>query len=146
VATAFRRHGRSAIEIVGVVGDVRNQNLKDATEAEIYTAAWQDVFSGMSFVVRTSVAPASLSAAVRQTVRELDAAVAKFALRHERDRPADVCGDCAAVAPGGAASLLDSGAAGDESGPAGRFTMRMIGRVSRKCDVDKSRCCRERSW
>jgi len=61
-------------EIVGVAADVRNKELKEETEPEIYTAAWQDAFAGMTFVIRASVEPASLATAVRQAVREVDSA------------------------------------------------------------------------
>src|SRR6266511_2148661 len=61
-------------EGVGVVGDVRSLELKDKAEPEIYLCAWQDAFAGMSFVLRTSVEPSGLAAAVREAVREVDAA------------------------------------------------------------------------
>ncbi len=61
-------------EVVGVVGDVRSLELKDKAEPEIYLCAWQDAFAGMSFVLRTSVEPSGLAAAVREAVREVDAA------------------------------------------------------------------------
>jgi putative ABC transport system permease protein len=61
-------------EVVGVVGDVRSIELKDKAEPEVFTCAAQDAFGGMSFVVRTSVDPASLSGAARQTIGEIDPA------------------------------------------------------------------------
>jgi putative ABC transport system permease protein len=61
-------------EVVGVVGDVRSLGLHEKPEAEIFTASAQDPFAGMSFVIRTSVDPASLAGAVRQTMHEIDAA------------------------------------------------------------------------
>ncbi|HEY6401983.1 MAG TPA: ABC transporter permease [Blastocatellia bacterium] len=69
------------VEIVGVAANVRNKELKDEAEPEIYTAAWQDAFSGMTFVIRSSVEPASLATAVRQAVREVDPAQPVSALR-----------------------------------------------------------------
>jgi putative ABC transport system permease protein len=68
-------------EIVGVAADVRNKELKDEAEPEIYTASWQDAFAGMTFVIRSSVEPASLATAVRQAVREVDPAQPVSALR-----------------------------------------------------------------
>jgi putative ABC transport system permease protein len=61
-------------EIVGVVANVRSLELQDEAEPEIYTAARQDAFAGMTFVIRSSVEPASLATAVRQAAREVDPA------------------------------------------------------------------------
>jgi putative ABC transport system permease protein len=61
-------------EIVGVAANVRNKELQEETDPEIYTAAWQDAFAGMTFVIRASVEPASLGTAVRQAAREVDPA------------------------------------------------------------------------
>jgi putative ABC transport system permease protein len=61
-------------EIVGVAANVRSLELQDEAEPEIYTAAWQDAFAGMTFVIRASVEPASLGTAVRQAAREVDLA------------------------------------------------------------------------
>jgi putative ABC transport system permease protein len=61
-------------EIVGVAANVRNKELQSEAEPEIYTAAWQDAFAGMMFVIRASVEPASLATAVRRAVREVDPA------------------------------------------------------------------------
>jgi putative ABC transport system permease protein len=61
-------------EIVGVVANVRSLELQEAPLPEVYTAAWQDAFSTMSFVLRTSIEPAALTAAVRQAGREVDKA------------------------------------------------------------------------
>jgi putative ABC transport system permease protein len=61
-------------EIVGVVASVRSLELQEAPLPEVYTAALQDAFSTMSFVIRTSIEPAGLTAAVRQAVQEVDRA------------------------------------------------------------------------
>ncbi|HKQ77448.1 MAG TPA: ABC transporter permease [Blastocatellia bacterium] len=61
-------------EIVGVAANVRNKELQGEAEPEIYTAAWQDAFAGMTFVIRASVDPTTLATAVRQAVREVDPA------------------------------------------------------------------------
>jgi putative ABC transport system permease protein len=68
-------------EIVGVSANVRNKELQEEAEPEIYTAAWQDAFGGMTFVIRSSVEPVSLAMAVRQAAREVDPAQPVFALR-----------------------------------------------------------------
>jgi putative ABC transport system permease protein len=68
-------------EIVGVSANVRNKELQEEAEPEIFTAAWQDAFGGMTFVIRSSVEPASLAMAVRQAAQEVDPAQPVFALR-----------------------------------------------------------------
>ena len=45
-------------EIVGVVGNVRSIELREEPASEIYLSYLQDVFSGMSFVIRTQIEPA----------------------------------------------------------------------------------------
>jgi putative ABC transport system permease protein len=62
------------LEIVGVVGDIRSLELNSEPTPEIYSASAQDAFGNMSFAIRTSVEPASLAAAVRQAVQEVDKA------------------------------------------------------------------------
>jgi putative ABC transport system permease protein len=62
-------------EIVGVVGNVRSLELREAPTAELYFSSQQDLWPAMSLVVRSNVEPASLSAAVRQAVNEVDRSV-----------------------------------------------------------------------
>jgi predicted permease len=66
------------IEIVGVVANVHSLELQEAPVPEVYTAAAQDAFSTMSFVIRTTNEsggePAALTAAVREAVHEVDKA------------------------------------------------------------------------
>ncbi|MEK6321127.1 MAG: ABC transporter permease [Acidobacteriota bacterium] len=59
-------------EIVGVVANVRNIELNTEPLPDIYTSYMQDPFAGMSFVIRTALEPASLAAAVRESVQEVD--------------------------------------------------------------------------
>jgi putative ABC transport system permease protein len=59
-------------EIVGVVGNVRSIELAEEPTAEIYVSSLQDVFANMSFVIRTSIEPEGLAAAVRQAVSDVD--------------------------------------------------------------------------
>jgi putative ABC transport system permease protein len=59
-------------EIIGVVADVRNLELREAASPEFYTSALQDTWTGMSVVVRTTVEPASLAQEVRRIVAEVD--------------------------------------------------------------------------
>ncbi|MEK6410274.1 MAG: ABC transporter permease [Acidobacteriota bacterium] len=61
-------------EIVGVVANVRSIELQEDPLAEVYTASLQDAFVGMSIVIRTTIEPAGLTAAVRQAVQDVDRA------------------------------------------------------------------------
>ena len=63
------------LEIVGVVADVKNLELKDPPEPEFYFSTLQGPFRTMSVVVRTNVEPTSLVSAVRQAVAEVDKTV-----------------------------------------------------------------------
>jgi len=68
------------LEIVGVVADVKNQELKDPPEPEFYFSTLQNPFQTMSIVIRSTVEPNSLVSSVRQAVSEVDktAPVADF--------------------------------------------------------------------
>jgi putative ABC transport system permease protein len=59
-------------EIVGVVGNVRSLELREEPTAELYFSIVQDWWPNRSLVVRSSVEPSSLTAAVRQVVNEVD--------------------------------------------------------------------------
>ena len=62
-------------EIVGVVANIRSLELREEPAAEIYFSFRQDSWPAMSLVVRSSVEPDSLAAAVRQVVNEVDKSV-----------------------------------------------------------------------
>ena len=62
-------------EIVGVVANVRSLELREESQSEIYFSSLQDYWAAMSLVVRSTVEPSSLSAAVRQAVNEVDKSV-----------------------------------------------------------------------
>jgi putative ABC transport system permease protein len=62
-------------EIVGVVANVHSNELREAPTAELYFSSGQDLWPGMSLVVRSSVEPSSLAASVRQAVNEVDRSV-----------------------------------------------------------------------
>ncbi len=68
-------------EIVGVVGNVRSIELREEPASEIYLSYLQDVFSGMSFVIRTQIEPAGLAAAVREAIQDVDRAQPVSAIR-----------------------------------------------------------------
>ena len=63
------------LEIVGVVADVKNQELKERPEPEVYFSSQQSPFDAMSLVIRSTVEPSSLAASVRQAVNEVDKTV-----------------------------------------------------------------------
>src|SRR5258707_181072 len=63
-------------EIVGVAANVRSIELREEAAPEFYLSALQDTFASMSLVIRTSVEPASMSAAVRRAAAEVDKSAA----------------------------------------------------------------------
>ena len=58
-------------EIVGVVGDAKYMEIREATWRTIYLSTFQESWVGSNFVLRTSIAPASVESDVRRTVRDL---------------------------------------------------------------------------
>ncbi|MBA2501781.1 MAG: ABC transporter permease, partial [Pyrinomonadaceae bacterium] len=59
--------------IIGVVGDIKRQTLRDKEEAQLYFAHKQDSWRSMTIVVRTNLAdPGSLSGAVRGEIWAID--------------------------------------------------------------------------
>jgi predicted permease len=70
------------IEIVGVAGDTKYENMRDEVPYELYIPYHQaDFVSGMSAYVRTRGNPASLFATLRREVRKVDATVPMYDLR-----------------------------------------------------------------
>jgi putative ABC transport system permease protein len=67
-------------EIVGVVGNVRQDSLESQPGATMYIPYPQDTFGGMWVVVRTKGAPLQLSAAARQAVRDIDNSLPAFSI------------------------------------------------------------------
>jgi len=65
-------NGSKPAEIVGIVGDVRDQELETAGRPAVYEPATQIPFGGMYFGVRTESDAAALIPAVRSAMRELD--------------------------------------------------------------------------
>jgi putative ABC transport system permease protein len=70
------KQGNSAespwIEIVGVVGDVKRQELIEKPEHQLYFPHRRNPWSSMTVVVRTAGDPAALSAAVRREIWSVD--------------------------------------------------------------------------
>jgi putative ABC transport system permease protein len=65
-------NGSKPAQIVGIVGDVRDEELESMGRPAVYEPAAQVPFGGMYFGVRTEGDPAALISGVRATVRELD--------------------------------------------------------------------------
>jgi ABC-type antimicrobial peptide transport system permease subunit len=61
------------VTVVGIVNDVRQQGLDERPGNQAYLPHAQSIGSGMTLVVRTSVDPAGLTAAVRSEIRAVDA-------------------------------------------------------------------------
>src|SRR6185295_15924930 len=59
-------------EIVGVAANVRSLELREEATPEFYLSLLQDSFGNMFLVVRTTVEPASVAAAVRRVPAEVD--------------------------------------------------------------------------
>ena len=66
-------NGSKPAEIVGVVRDVRDQELETTGRAAVYEPASQIPFGTMYFGVRTASDPAALIPSVRAVIRDLDA-------------------------------------------------------------------------
>jgi putative ABC transport system permease protein len=64
--------GQSWVEVVGVIGDVRQQAIDRDPEGEIYFPALQSGNFGGYVVVRGNAAPAAVAAAVRDAVHGVD--------------------------------------------------------------------------
>jgi putative ABC transport system permease protein len=67
-----RRGKRLAVEIVGVVGPVKQNRLDTGMGPTVYLPLEQSPWSNMSLVVRTSVSPRSVAGAVAEKVRHVD--------------------------------------------------------------------------
>ena len=59
-------------EVIGVSADVRNRGLAQDAQAQVYIPFAQLPWTNMNLLVRTAVAPASLTAAVRTQIAAID--------------------------------------------------------------------------
>ncbi len=59
-------------EIVGIVRDVKYENLANAAQPTVYMPLPVLIYSSMTFVLRTAGDPAEIAPAVRRAVREID--------------------------------------------------------------------------
>jgi putative ABC transport system permease protein len=78
------------VEIVGVVADVPYGRLEEEIGPDIYVSALQPTDPTQMLVVRSSVEPAALTAAVRQAVLALDRNVPVTAIQTMQERSAEV--------------------------------------------------------
>ncbi|HKR12941.1 MAG TPA: ABC transporter permease [Pyrinomonadaceae bacterium] len=62
-------------EIVGVTANVRNNELREQPDPEVYFSVHQSPFRGVSVVIRSSVEADSLAGTIRQVVSEVDKSV-----------------------------------------------------------------------
>ncbi|HTX37210.1 MAG TPA: ABC transporter permease [Bryobacteraceae bacterium] len=65
-------NGLAPAEIVGIVGNVRDEELESKGRVAVYYPSAQDPFNSMYFGVRTAGDPAALIAPIRTIVRQLD--------------------------------------------------------------------------
>jgi ABC-type antimicrobial peptide transport system permease subunit len=73
---------KTDIEIVGVVGDTKYENMREEIPYELYVPwSQQDFVLGMTTYVRTEAAPVSFFGAFRRAVREVDASVPMYEMR-----------------------------------------------------------------
>lgn len=73
--------GTQWITIVGVIGDVRHSDLESAPAPEMYVPGTQGPPGNPFIVVRTSVDPSGLAAAVRAEVQAVDKTIAAYDVR-----------------------------------------------------------------
>ena len=75
----------SRVQIVGVVGTVKNEGLGEAPMPEIYLLHKLISLSSMNFVVRSTLPLASLAAAIRSTVARVDPAQPIYGIHSMRE-------------------------------------------------------------
>jgi putative ABC transport system permease protein len=68
----FPPDGGTAREIVGIVGDVRDATLGQDPGPMMYVPCAQAPFWGANLVVKSTLSPSSVAAAIRQEVRKID--------------------------------------------------------------------------
>lgn len=68
---AFQGDDHGAYEIIGVVGDAKYREIREATTATAYLSTFQTVRPASQFVIRTLVPPRQIVPAVRREVRDL---------------------------------------------------------------------------
>lgn len=69
------------LEVIGVVGHVENYGIGQDTRVQMYSPYRQVPSGFISFVLRTSLDPASLTPAIRAAMREVEPTLPVFAIR-----------------------------------------------------------------
>ena len=72
-------------QVVGVVGEVKQHHLEQASQMTVYTPFSQDPWAFLAFVVRTKLEPASAASAVESAIHSVDADEAVYNVRSMRD-------------------------------------------------------------
>lgn len=77
IGKLFRRGDpeEPAFEVVGVVDDVRSRSLDQSPTPLVYVSLWKNTPDVGALAVRTSMAPAAMTALLRENVRALDATI-----------------------------------------------------------------------
>jgi ABC-type antimicrobial peptide transport system permease subunit len=86
VGKTLSLRGFDGATVVGVVDDVRYENIEEAPRPNVYISASQSARQEGFLLVRTMVDPASLVSAIRQTLREMDSNLPLFDVRMMRER------------------------------------------------------------
>ena len=77
------------VQVVGIVGDEKQDSLDSPVKAEVYESHLQDPDARMTFVLRTAGDPAGIAPLVRASIARLDRSVAPFDLRTMEERVAE---------------------------------------------------------
>ena len=78
---------RPDVEIVGVVGDAKYENLRDAAPRQVYIPFSQNLANtGAVVYVRTTEEPAAFFGTVRSTLNEMDSALPVYGMRTLEDQ------------------------------------------------------------
>ncbi len=98
-------------QVIGVAGDVRYGAMDEPLKPEVYASYQQSAAPGMLLFVRTEGDPVALTAAVREQVRQLDAALPVYEIKTMEARLGEAIGRARLSAIllglfGGAALLL----------------------------------------
>jgi putative ABC transport system permease protein len=75
----------SRARIVGIVGNVRNRGLGEATEAEVYVPALASPQNPMHFVIRAALPVSQLAPAVRRAIQSVDPSQAFYDAQSMRE-------------------------------------------------------------
>lgn len=76
--------GNFPVQVIGVVGDVKDSGIRKAAAPQAYFPLTQDIdnwFYPEKIVVKTRMAPDSAVAAIRSTVQQLDGSLSLFSVR-----------------------------------------------------------------